>query len=209
MKVVWRDVMISPQDKSKISKQANAYVFFDDYCIDVHISKTFYKKGDGWILNKIINSIKIVSPYNLTIYDYFNFANSFFYNKNYRESINYYEKTLELQRKENKLDRYHHISVIDNLGMSYFIMRDYKAAILKFDMGLEKFRDYPTFYYNKARVYSKMGNYELAILNLKLAIKNRDKLINNEKLPDPFKDPVFSKIKNEKRFLDIVKNLSR
>lgn len=68
-----------------------------------------------------------------------------------------------------------------------------------------KISDYPMFYYNKAATYAEMGDLENAISNLKLAFKNKTLLMKGEKIPDPRKDPSFTKILNDYRFLDFVK----
>ncbi|HOJ85956.1 MAG: tetratricopeptide repeat protein [Elusimicrobiales bacterium] len=206
MFVVQRDVFLYENDRSKISKNVNAFIFADGYCVDVHISKTLFRKGDSVFLNKIIDSIKTVSPYNQNIYDYFQFGNVFFYSKDFKNAINYYEKALESDKKEKKLTKPFLIAAIDNLGMAYGISGDYKAALLKFNMGLERFPDYPTFYYNRAATYAEMGEREKALSDLELAFKNKDKLLKGERLANPYNDPSFKSMLDDYRFIDLVKN---
>jgi len=206
MFIVGRDVFLNPEDKSKISKNINVFNYIDDYCIDIHISKTLFRKCDSASLNKIINTIKIISPYSNNIYDYYNFGNIFFYYaRDYKTAINYYEKAIEMDKNEKKLGKKDLISAIDNSGMAYAMMKDYKTAIFRFNSGLSKFTDYPSFYYNRSCAFAELGEREKALLDLELALKNRDKLLKGERFPDPSTDLSFKSIRDDYRFINLLK----
>lgn len=77
--------------------------------------------------------------------------------------------------------------ILDNFG-------DYESALKWYDKSLE-LEKYPWSYYNKALIYSKKGNKEIAIKNLKEAINIKPELKDKAKKEISFKDINLEELK--------------
>ena len=85
-------------------------------------------------------------------------------------------------------------------GVSKSGLKDYQGAIADYNQAIKLKPDYALAYYNKACVYASQNDIPLAIENLKKAIGLDPESLNLAKT-----DSDFDKIRNDPRFIDLVK----
>ncbi len=127
----------------------------------------------------------------------------------FRKAIEFYEKIIEFEKRQPKLDKNTWRVAVDNLGMSYIELgKDAKAKQI-LEYGLSKDDTYPMFYYNLARVYAEMDDLDSSLANLKKAFEYRRNLMPKEHLPDPATDVSFVRFMRNERFLKTVEEGNR
>jgi tetratricopeptide (TPR) repeat protein len=125
----------------------------------------------------------------------------------FRKAIGPYAKALELEKVESTLGPTLWRVLIDNLGMAYGISGDLEKAKETFEYGLSEDATYPMFFYNLACTYAEMNDLDGAILNLKLAFKNKDNVIEGERVPDPSTDDSFQRFMKDAKFLATLREI--
>lgn len=83
--------------------------------------------------------------------------------RDFKKAIGPYQKVLDLEKQKRTLELNLWRVLVDNLGMSYGITGDLKAAKETFAYGISEDPDYPMFYYNMASTYGEMDNMEKAM----------------------------------------------
>jgi tetratricopeptide (TPR) repeat protein len=121
-------------------------------------------------------------------------------NGDYKNAIPPYQKALDLEKKERKLERKFWIVLVDNLGMAYGITGDIKSSFAVFDYGISVEPTYPLFYYNMACGYGELGDEDNAIKWLRLAFKYKAKMMAGERFPNPETDSSFAKFRDSEKF---------
>lgn len=120
--------------------------------------------------------------------------------RDYKKAIPPYQKAVDMEKKERKLERKFWIVLVDNLTIAYGITGDFKQSIATAEYGISVDPKYPLFYYNIACGYGEQGDEDNAIKYLRDAFKYKDNMLEGERLPDPMTDSSFSKFRNHDKF---------
>lgn len=129
--------------------------------------------------------------------------------RDYKKAIAPYQKALDLEKQKRTLEQNLWRVLVDNLGMSYGISGDLKAAMEIFGYGISEDPEYPMFYYNMACTYGEMDNMEKAIEYLRLAFARKDNMIQGEKFPDPATDSSFARFADNEKFIAALKEMKK
>jgi tetratricopeptide (TPR) repeat protein len=183
----------------------NAYLTYNGYWIDVHISQVDYKPEGKDLFDKIVNSIKIENPKKRNWSESFIFASQAYYNRSYPLAIKAYEDVLATEKEKVTINKTAWYLTVDNLGMAYGVSGDLVNSKRIFDYGIKMDPDYAFFYYNLACTYAEMSDIDNAIVNLESAYKIKDKVIAGETLANPKDDSSFSKFQKDKKFIQFLK----
>lgn len=127
-------------------------------------------------------------------------GSQFYMNGDYKNSIPPYQKALDLEKKDRKLERKFWIILVDNLGMAYGITGDIKSSFAVFDYGISIEPTYPLFYYNMACGYGELGDEDNAIKWLRTAFKYKANMMAGERFPNPETDSSFAKFRDSEKF---------
>jgi len=135
---------------------------------------------------------------------------SFYYAIGNFSSASYvYQKSLDLEKVKQTLDRKYFYVLIDNLGMAYGISGQLDKAIETLNFGLTIDSQYPMFYYNLACAYAEKDDIGNTIKYLTEAFKYKDNMIEGEDFPNPKKDESFKKYLKNEIFKDALRNMKR
>jgi len=121
----------------------------------------------------------------------------------FEQAIVPYQKALDLEKKEQKLDSSLWRVLVDNLAMAYGINGKLSAADQVLKYGLSKDPTYPMFYYITADMYAEQNDLNNTLKNLRLALTYKANVISGEKLPDPRKDDSFARFLKNPEFLKV------
>ena len=127
--------------------------------------------------------------------------------RDYKAAIPPYQKALDLEKQERKLEKKWWIVLVDNLGMAYGITGDIKSSMSVFEYGIANEPTYPLFYYNMACGYGELGDEANAIKFLQPAYKYKKNMLDGERLPDPLTDSSFSRFADSETFKKAVKEM--
>ena len=125
----------------------------------------------------------------------------------YEQAIPPYQKALDLEKQDRKLEKKYWILLVDNLGMAYGITGDIKSSMDVFDYGIKQEPTYPLFYYNMACGYGELGDEDNAIKWLRPAFKNKANMLEGEHFPDPMTDSSFEKFVKHDKFKTAIKEM--
>ncbi|MEP6848250.1 MAG: hypothetical protein ABI999_05290 [Acidobacteriota bacterium] len=139
--------------------------------------------------------------------DYLNEGNAAFKAEDYKAAIVPYQKALDLEKQNQKLEKKWWFILIDNLSIAYGISGDIRNSRATIEYGLTKETTYPFFYYNLADTYGEEGDEENAIKNLQLAYKYKANVLENEHLPDAATDSSFKKFAGSEKFKKALADL--
>lgn len=141
--------------------------------------------------------------------EYMEEGSRYYIQRDYKGAIVPYQKALDLEKKERKLDRTLWIVLVDNLGMAYGITGDIKSSQAVFEYGIKEEPTYPLFYYNMACGYGELGDEENAIKWLRPAFKHKSNMLQGAPLPDPMTDSSFAKFHDSENFKKAVAEMKR
>ena len=144
-----------------------------------------------------------------TSMDYLREGSAAYMNGEYKKAIPPYQKALDLEKQERKLEKKFWIVLVDNLGMAYGITGDIKSSHAVFEYGISKEQTYPLFYYNMACGYGELGDEDNAIKYLRLAFKHKGNMIAGERFPNPETDSSFEKFRDSEKFKKAVAEMDR
>jgi tetratricopeptide (TPR) repeat protein len=133
--------------------------------------------------------------------DYFNEGTLAFLSHDYANAIPPYEKALDLEKKQRKLEKNLFVALIDNLATAYPVPAEIKKAREVLEFGISKEPSYPMFYYNIAVGYAEVGDEANAVKYLRLAAKNKANMIEGETFPDPAADTAFHGLMKSASFI--------
>lgn len=133
-------------------------------------------------------------------FEYMAEGSRYYLDGDYKKAIPPYQKALDLEKQERKLERKLWIALVDNLGMSYGITGDIKASFGVFEYGISKEPTYPLFYYNMACGYGELGDEDNAIKWLRPAFKYKANMLEGERFPDPETDSSFARFRESDKF---------
>jgi tetratricopeptide (TPR) repeat protein len=128
-------------------------------------------------------------------------------NGDFEKAILPYQKALDLEKKERKLEKKLWIVLVDNLGMAYGITGDIKNSMSVLEYGIKEEPTYPLFYYNMACGYGELGDEDNAIKFLRPAFKYRANMLEGEHFPDPMTDSSFEKFRDNEKFRSAVEEM--
>ena len=134
-------------------------------------------------------------------------GSKYYINGDYKRAIPPYQKALDLEKQERKLERKFWIVLVDNLAMAYGISGDIKNSQAVLEYGISKEPTYPLFYYNMACGYGELGDEAGAIEFLRPAFKNRSNMLEGEPFPDPMTDSSFEKFKDSEKFKKAINEM--
>jgi tetratricopeptide (TPR) repeat protein len=177
--------------------------------IDLHISvdSDATETENTKRLEALLAGIRVSEKPSTSVMQYLSEGSAYYVRHDFARAIGPYSKALELEKKTPTLDSSLWRVLIDNLGMAYGVSGNLQKAKETFEYGLSKDKAYPMFYYNLACTYAEMNDVDNAIVNLKLAFKNRDGMITGEQIPDPATDDSFQRFMRNERFLDVLREL--
>ncbi|MEO8572429.1 MAG: hypothetical protein ABI481_00545 [Pyrinomonadaceae bacterium] len=132
--------------------------------------------------------------------EYLQDGSALYMNRDYKGAIKPYQKALDLEKKERKLERQWWIALVDNLGMAYGMTGDIKSSFAVFEYGVSVEPTYPLFYYNMACGYGELGDEENAIKWLRPAYKYKANMIAGERFPNAETDSSFAKFRDSEKF---------
>jgi len=149
------------------------------------------------------------APSTKTSQDYLNDGNIAFKAKDYKAAIAPYQKALELEKQNQKLEKKWWFILIDNLTLAYGISGDNENARATAEYGISKDPTYPLFYYNLACTYGEDGDEDATIKNIQMAYKYKANILEGEQIPDPLNDSSFKKFRDSDKFKKAVAELKR
>lgn len=122
-------------------------------------------------------------------------------------AIPMYQRALELEKKQRKLERTIWLVLVDNLAMAHGMTGDIKNSLAVLDYGVSKEPTYPMFYYHIACGYGELNDEDNAIKYLRLAEKYKANMISGEKFPDPATDNSFNSLAGSDKFKKALSEL--
>jgi len=140
-------------------------------------------------------------------FDYAAEGSRHYLNGDYKKAIPPYQKAVDLEKKERKLEKSVWKAVVDNLAMAYGMTGDIKSSFAVLDYGISVEPTYPMFYYNMACGHGELGDEDNAIKWLRLAYKYKSNMIPGERFPNPETDSSFQKFKDNEKFRAAIKEM--
>jgi hypothetical protein len=206
-----------PEYQGRPVKHRSLFACFshEDVFVDVHISKTPFEPKDEIMLSAVMGTIYVTdrkaensSGSAANSMELFREGSRLYEQRKFREAIPPYQRALDLEKKERRLQRHFWRVLVDNLGMAYGITGDLKRAKETFEYGVSQEKTYPMFYYNLACTYAEMNNIESTMSNLKTAFGYKENAIKGETMPDPRSDDSFQRFMNNEEFRKLVDSLA-
>jgi tetratricopeptide (TPR) repeat protein len=161
------------------------------------------------LMGLILFAATSIAQDNSEAYSYMQEGSAFYIKHDFKKAIPPYQKALDLEKKQQTLDKTLWRVLVDNLGMAYGITGDLKKAKETFAYGLEKDPKYPMFHYNMACTYGEMNDMDNAIVYLKQAFEYKENMIKGEHMPDPWTDSSFQRFMNKDKFVNALRELNR
>jgi tetratricopeptide (TPR) repeat protein len=189
----------------------------DDVYADIHLSKAPVQPADVSAFAAVLNSIQFeealppVQSAAQTPQDsryYMRVGSRYFLNQQFKESIAPYQRALDLEKQNAKLEKNLWRALVDNLGMAYGITGDLKNAESTFQYGLSKDPTYPMFFYNMACTYAERDDLDKTLTYLKKAFDYRANIIPGETMPDPRSDDSFKRYLDNPKFQALVDSIA-
>jgi tetratricopeptide (TPR) repeat protein len=190
-------------------KSLHAYFAGGDLWAEIHLSKTPFRSGDEKLFSAILDTAKLNPDYTPNSMDYFVYGSLRYQDRDYKRAGEFYQQALEMEKREQKLERKYWKVLIDNLGMSYGLSHDLKRAKAVFEYGISQDATYPLFYYNLACTYGEMKDMDNAITYLRKAFQLRANVLPGESMPDPMRDDSFREFTRNPKFVAAVEQLPR
>jgi tetratricopeptide (TPR) repeat protein len=172
----------------------------NDAYADIHVSKVSFKPADQARLMAILSSASFVETTAATSEALFAEGSKYFLQNDYVKAIAPYQRAVDLEKKERKLDTPIWRVLVDNLAMAYGITGNLRKSDDVIQYGLSEDPTYPMFYFIRADSYAEQNDLIGAMKNLRLALENRRNMNPGEALPDPMSDDSFKKFWNDEDF---------
>jgi tetratricopeptide (TPR) repeat protein len=184
----------------------------EDVYVDIHLSKVEYTPQDQPLFTSVLQAVHFTDPpadagsqANST--SYWMEGSKYFLANQFDKAIGPYQKALDLEKIDRKLESKLWYVLIDNLGMAYGITGNLKSAEEVFRYGLSKDPAYPLFYYNLACTYAERNDLDNTIKYLKTAFEYKQNIIAGEQMPDPSKDDSFQRFLQNEKFHKLLESL--
>jgi tetratricopeptide (TPR) repeat protein len=184
----------------------------EDVYADIHLSKANYTAKDQPLFTSILQAVHVrdriaETGSQATSASYLAEGSKYFLKGQFDKAIRPYQKALDLEKSDRKLEASFWRVLIDNLGMAYGITGDLKSAEEVFQYGISKDPTYPIFYYNMACTYAERNDLDNTIKYLKTAFGYKQNMIPGERMPDPSKDDSFQRFMQNETFRRLIKSL--
>jgi tetratricopeptide (TPR) repeat protein len=184
----------------------------EDVYADIHLSKVQYTPKDQPLFTSILQAVHLTdetagSGSQATSTSYLMEGSKYFLNNQFDKAIGPYQKALDLEKNDRKLESKLWRTLIDNLGMAYGITGDLKSAEDVFQYGISKDPTYPIFYYNMACTYAERNDLDNTVKYLKTAFEYKQNIIPGEQMPDPSKDDSFQRFMQSEKFRKLIESL--
>ena len=147
---------------------------------------------------------ELSAPQGKSAFDYAAEGSLAFTNGKYADAIEPYQKALNLEKKNRKLEKNIWFLVVDNLAMSYGISGDIEKTRSTLEYGISQEPSYPMFYYIMANTYGEEKDEVNSIKWLRLAFERRGNMIKGETFPDPLADSSFKAFIDSETFKKAV-----
>lgn len=135
-----------------------------------------------------------------TSFEYTAEGSKYYRDGDYKKAIPLYQKALDLEKAERKLEKKIWFVLVDNLAIAYGITGDIKSSQSVLEYGIKQEPTYPMFYYNMACGYGESDDEDNAIKYLRLAFKYKANMIEGEALPNPETDSSFERFRKSEKF---------
>lgn len=147
------------------------------------------------------------SAFGQTSLEYASEGSRYYLARDYKKAIPPYQKAVDLEKKERKLEKNLWFAVVDNLAMAYGITGDITRSMAVLDYGISQEPTYPMFYYNMACGYGELGDEDNAIKYLRMAFKYKANMIAGERFPNPETDSSFAAFRDSEKFKKALKEM--
>lgn len=144
-----------------------------------------------------------------TSFEYMRDGSAAFLNGSYDKAIEPFQKALDLEKQDRKLEKNLWFALIDNLAMAYGITGDLKNSRLTLEYGISKEPEYPMFYYIMANTYGEENDEPNAIKYLRIAFKHQKNMVAGEAFPDPLVDDSFKNFADSPTFKKAVVEMKK
>ena len=204
---------VFPEIGGRPIRQKNVFGCFakDDSYADIHLSKVRFEPQEEALFVSILNATRLTGPeaggassFEPDSKYYLGEGSRYYLKHELDKAIGPYQKALDLEKKDRKLDTNSWRVLVDNLGMAYGITGNLKAAEEVFQYGLSKDPTYPLFSYNMACTYAEGNDLENAMKYLAAAFEYRKNMIAGEHMPDPRKDGSFQRFLRDEKFRKLL-----
>lgn len=128
---------------------------------------------------------------------------------NFSEAAVHYKKAVEIEQREQKLEKKERRELIGNAATAFARTGDTKNAKLAIAYGLSKDFDAPMYHYALGCSYASEGDESTALYHLRAAFGFRHKLLPGEKLSDPLTDSCFADFHDNDTFKKAVAEMKR
>ncbi|HEV2690867.1 MAG TPA: hypothetical protein VGV35_20065, partial [Bryobacteraceae bacterium] len=183
----------------------------EDVYVDIHLSKVGFTPKDQVLFTAILQAVHIAdanlgSESQASSMAYWAEGSKYFIGNQFDKAIGPYQKALDLEKADRKLENKLWYVLIDNLGMAYGITGDLKSAEDVFRYGISKDPAYPLFYYNLACTYAEKKDLEGTMKFLALAFERKQNVLQGEQMPDPSKDDSFQRFMGDEKFRKLIES---
>jgi len=181
--------------------------------VDIHISKVAFVPADQAVMEQVLQSLRFVNADALmtpaidSTTELMAQGSRRYLAGDYKGAIAPYERALEIEDLKQRLSPDLWRVLVDNLGMSFAFTGNLEAAEGVFRFGITKDSDYPMFHYNLACTRAEKKDMVGAMEELRVAFRNRDKVIKGQLMPDPAKDDSFAPFLSNADFRQLLKEL--
>lgn len=189
--------------------QVYAFLVMNSTRITVNASCLGNEPWDTTAYNRLFGSLAFIAPYQPTVYDYFAFGSQHYTNRDWKTTIDLYEKALALEKQDRVLKRQYWLVLVDNLGMAYGLSGDPAHAREIFNLGLSLEPEYPMFHYNLACAFAEGKQLDSALVHLARAFEFEANMIPGEVLPDPAQDESFKRYWKDEKFRQLLAGMPK
>jgi tetratricopeptide (TPR) repeat protein len=130
-----------------------------------------------------------------------------FVQKKYSAAAEGYAKANEVDSQSHKLDKETRLDMLDQLGLSWALAKNYDSAKSVYLAALKENPNYPQFEYNLSCVYAEQGDLENALTYLKKAWAHKEDMPEGIAFPDPRKDDSYKKFWDDPEFKEAVQEM--
>jgi|SRR5437870_575722 len=130
-----------------------------------------------------------------------------FAQQKYVDASTSFEEARELEQKHAVLSLDQKRILGDQLAMAYGMAGQPKKARVVLEEAIRRDPDYALNYYNLACAFAELGERDRMLVNISLAFKHKEHMLQGEQLPDPRSDQSFQKYLQDKQFIKLMNEL--
>lgn len=193
----------------------------DNVYADIHLSKAPFNPKDQPLFDSLLGSAHIttevitektnsqISSSSKSSKDYLTEGSKFYVAGQFANAIGPYQKALDLEKEDRKLDLSLWRVLLDNLAMAYGITGNLDSAEEVARYGITKDPEYPLFYFILADTYAERGDMDNTMKFLTTAFQYKQNVIPGEAMPDPRTDDSFKRFLSNDRFRKFLDSLGK